>query len=494
MLHASVIWQPEGIDLAWSTSVPFLALLASPITLLGGPVLTYNVLTLLAPVLAALSAYVLCLYLTGHPAAAILGGLLYGFSTYGMSESLAQLNLDFTAALPCVLLVVLARLDDRLSRRQAAGLAALLLAAQFYISLEILATTVLFGGIGWGMALSLLPARRTQLWRLVTDGFLTAGLTVILVLPFLWDILTTPRGTKIPINWSYMFAARTGNMLVTTPRIMFNAPGARFGSASWLGHIPQYDFTTGLPLVILTGWYLAAVWRQPATRLLAYMLFVLVAASLGPQLWIGGYFSGIIMPWHALLRMPLINAALPARFMLYTSLLIALIVALWIAQAHSSKELLLRTGFATIAWAAMLAPPHPVEPAPYADFFQPGRLESVLGSGARVLILPVITGDNSSFWQAENHFGFAQTQGYLGMPPQAALRNIAVRDMIVNQTSPLLGQEILEFCLTTKTQFVVAGPNTAQEMIEQMRTLSWKTRKVDDVLIFDVPEGSNLHG
>jgi hypothetical protein len=75
----------------------------------------------------------------------------------------------------------------------------------------------------------------------------------------------------------------------------------------------------------------------------------------------------------------------------------------------------------------------------------------------------------------------------------AALRNVAVLDMIVNRTSPLLGQEILEFCLTTKTQFVVAGPNTVQEMIEQMRTLSWKTRKVGDVLIFDVPEGGSLH-
>lgn len=294
-------------------------------------------------------AYVLCFYLTKHPAAAFFGGLFYGFSTYEMSECLAHLNLDFTAALPCLLLVVLARLDDRLSLRQAAGLAALLLAAQFYISLEVLATAVLFGGIGWGVALILLPARRTQLWRLVADGFLAAGLTVVLVLPFLWDIFTTPRGTTIPINWSYMFAARVGNMLVTTPRIMFNAPGAQFGSTSWLGHIPQYDFTTGLPLVILTGWYLAAAWKWPATRLLTYMLFVLMAASLGPQLWISGYFSGVIMPWHAFLRMPLLNSALPVRFMLYTSLLIALIAALWIVQAHSSKGLLLRGGVATIA-------------------------------------------------------------------------------------------------------------------------------------------------
>ena len=36
------VWWPQGTNLAWDTSIPGLALLAAPVTLLGGPVLAYN--------------------------------------------------------------------------------------------------------------------------------------------------------------------------------------------------------------------------------------------------------------------------------------------------------------------------------------------------------------------------------------------------------------------------------------------------------------------
>jgi len=63
-LYSTFVWQPVGIDLVWTTCIPFLALLAAPVTLLGGPVLAYNLLNLLAPVLAAAGGYALCLYIT----------------------------------------------------------------------------------------------------------------------------------------------------------------------------------------------------------------------------------------------------------------------------------------------------------------------------------------------------------------------------------------------------------------------------------------------
>src|SRR5438132_7483696 len=47
------IWAPAGVDLAWITSIPGLALAATPLTLLGGPALAYNVLAIALPALAA---------------------------------------------------------------------------------------------------------------------------------------------------------------------------------------------------------------------------------------------------------------------------------------------------------------------------------------------------------------------------------------------------------------------------------------------------------
>jgi hypothetical protein len=47
------VWVPDGIDLSWVTAVPGPSLLASPLTWAAGPVVTYNVLAVLAPALAA---------------------------------------------------------------------------------------------------------------------------------------------------------------------------------------------------------------------------------------------------------------------------------------------------------------------------------------------------------------------------------------------------------------------------------------------------------
>ena len=43
------IWEPEGFNLTWATSVPGLAIAFAPLTLLFGPVLAYNVASILMP-------------------------------------------------------------------------------------------------------------------------------------------------------------------------------------------------------------------------------------------------------------------------------------------------------------------------------------------------------------------------------------------------------------------------------------------------------------
>jgi hypothetical protein len=490
-LYANLIWHPTGIDLAWTTSIPFLALLASPVTFTGGPVLAYNMLTILAPILAGLSAYALNLYIVKRPVAAILGGFFYGFSTYEMSESLAHLNLDFNPVVPCLLLVVLARLDGRFNRRWAAGLAALLLAMQFYISMEVAATSLLFGGIGWAFAMLLLPARRDALRRLVVDGLLTGIFTAVLVSPLLWNIVTIPRGVEIPIGWAYLSAGHLYNLFVNTPQVVLSNPKFPATDKNWLGHFPQYDFTTGLPIVVIIFWFLWRNWRQPDARLLGYMLCLILLASLGPKLWIGSHFSGIVMPWHLMLRLPLINSALPVRFALYTSLLIAIIMARAAVTAPHRGWRAVAVG---LAWLVTLAPPHPVMRAPFLDFFRPGRMQTVLGLQPHVLILPAAAIDETSFWQAQNHFGFIQSTGYLGMPPRVTLHYAAVVDLMFNLNPPSLASDIAIFCHATGTNFVLAGPGVRPELERAMVELSWPSRRVDGVQIFTVPKGGAVHG
>jgi hypothetical protein len=479
-LFTNLVWAPGGVDLVWTTCVPALAALGAPVTLLAGPVVAFNLLAIAAPALAAAGAYGLCLYVTGRPLASIVGALFYGFSTYEMAESLSHLNLSFNAAVPLLLLVVLARLDGRLGRGAAAGLAGALIAFEFYVCMEVAASALLFGGLAWALALRLLPARRPALRRLVADGMLAGAVCAILVSPFLWDMLRTPRGTDIPLGWSYVSAAHLFNLLVTTPRIVFSDPNVPVSGNSWILHAPQWDFSTGLPLLVI----IALFWREAGapSRLLVAMLAAALLASLGPQLWFGAHFTSVVMPWVVMLAVPLLKGALPVRFALYATLALALIAALWVARGGRG-----RAAAALLAWALTVAAPHVSRPAPLLDFFRPGRLEAVLGASARVLILPGPTEDNSAFWQAENGFGFAQVTGDLGIPPFTARAYAGVNDIAFNRAPPGLAADLAAYAQASGARFVIAGPDARPAMVRAMAASGWPARRVDEVTIYTVP-------
>lgn len=485
-LHVRLLWQPGGIDLAWITSIPFLALLAAPVTLSFGPLVSYNLLAIAAPCLAACSAYLLCFYVSRRPVAAFCGGLVFGFSSYEMAESLEHLNLAFSALVPLLLLVVLCRLNNRLQRGSAAGLFALLLAGQFYISIEVAATSLFFGALAWALASRLCPERRFVLQRLVPDGILAGAFAVPLLLPFLWDMAFRPRQVLVPPGWSIVTSTHLFNLLVTTPADVFYLPGFRDGASGLLGLVPQSDFSTGLPFLVLIILFLREQGRTPRGKFLLIALLGLLVASLGPQLWLGEKFTGVPMPWLVMSYVPLLNAALPARFALYASLALALILTFW---AGKSRWRAFLVGF---AWLVTLAPLHPVTPAPISSFFQPGHVQAALGPNARVLILPAANKNSPGLWQvsgflqAENKFGFVQTTGYLGIPPKSMQRYAAIRELAFGLPAPHFAADVAILSAATHTQFILAGPDTPPALVEQLNTLPWPHRRVDDTLVYSV--------
>src|SRR5579864_502927 len=94
--HTNLLWAPAGFSPLWMTSIPAPALLAFPLTVLAGPLAAYNVLMVVAVVLAAVSAYLLCYELTERPLAALAGGLVFALSPYMLGHTLSEhLNLTF---------------------------------------------------------------------------------------------------------------------------------------------------------------------------------------------------------------------------------------------------------------------------------------------------------------------------------------------------------------------------------------------------------------
>src|SRR4051794_16431735 len=74
----AALWAPAGINLAWATSVPALAVALAPLTLGLSSFGAYNTAAVLAPALAAWSCFLLCRRATGAPWPSFAGGLLFG--------------------------------------------------------------------------------------------------------------------------------------------------------------------------------------------------------------------------------------------------------------------------------------------------------------------------------------------------------------------------------------------------------------------------------
>jgi hypothetical protein len=140
-------WQnyPAGINAGVNGSMLLLGALASPITFLFGPVVSWNVLERTAPFVSALSMCLVVRRWTSWWPAAFVGGLLYGFSSYVTSQS-GHLFLAFVPLPPLFFLLLYeALVRQRWSPRRVGALLGLVSAAQFFVFSEIFASLVMMG-------------------------------------------------------------------------------------------------------------------------------------------------------------------------------------------------------------------------------------------------------------------------------------------------------------------------------------------------------------
>jgi len=480
----NLLWQPSGYALLWGSSVPLLALAASPITLLAGPVFSFNLLVLLSPVLSAWCAYRLCLRISSVPSVAIIGGLIFGFSTYQIAQA-ATLNLSFTFLLPCLVLVVLMRLGREIRRWTFIVLICIILPCEFLISTEIFAMTIVFGSIAWLAALAMLHEERPALFALLADGLAAAPIVMMLLSPFLVLMFSRYPFVRLPELWPYFFVADPFALVLPSPSHLIGGGYFHGAISNYFGDLQEQDSYIGLPLLLIIYAYSRTQKQDAYAKFLLAVFLILLVASFGPRLWVAGHYTGIMLPWAVFMRLPLLGGALPVRFALYVSFLTAIIVSLWVtARGHHPRRL----GLAIIACLALWPNPYPSMPIPKTIFFQPGRLQAVLGANPRILILPFAGHGPSSFWQAENHFGFTQTGGYLGFPPAAMQIYPAVQELFSGDAAQLKLADFKAFVLATRTQYIVVGPGTSPGLLAKLLQLHWQNRQVDDVVIYTVPE------
>ena len=322
LLFSDYLNHPDGVNLMWNASLPLLGFVLAPLTARWGPVLTFNVVLVLANGLSAWAAYLaIRRYVPGHLAAAV-GGLVFGFSPAIRGQS-NHPHISFAFLVPLMLLAV----DEILVRQRrppwlVGPLLGLMAGCQLLIGEELLTATVLFGILLLLVLVvnnprALLDRRRVA-HALVAFALAAAVGGAIAAKPLSVQF-TGPQRIEGDITKRIFGHDLLGFVVPGSPQLL--AARRTVGSnAAYLGG----------PLLLVLLVVAVRYWRRPVVRVGAVMLLLAATLSMGPYLHVGGRATTIELLWAPFDRLPVIDNLIPSRLAMYTALFAGLLLAVYL--------------------------------------------------------------------------------------------------------------------------------------------------------------------
>jgi hypothetical protein len=415
------IFAPDGYHLMWTSSVPGVALVLWPVTALFGAATTYNVAMVLAPALGAWTAFLLCRHLTRRPVPSLLGGWLFGFSSYMLGTlDGGHLHVALVFLLPLAALLALRHAEGTTRTRTYVLLLALLLIAQFSISTEITLTLALMGGGLLVAAWIVLPAWRPRLTETIKWTIVAGVIAGVILSPLLLSTLAS--GVRPPV------AAETAVIDFLNPLFPTELTWAGHSTfAQVASHYTGDPHTRGgylgIALIVLVWLWASTQWRERRREGLLLLGFGLVAMvfAFGPGLKVMG-IETVLMPWYPFEHLPLTRYVLAYRFMAYVTLAIGVAAALWLSRERSLNRT--RASWALALLAVVITLPsagaavfHHTQTVP--AFFTSGSYKQYIKPTDRVFALPYGPYGSSMAWQEAADFDFALVGGYAEPPPES---------------------------------------------------------------------------
>jgi hypothetical protein len=445
---------PYGVNLVDNTSMPLIGLLASPVTAIFGPIAAFGLFTRLAFFASATSMMLVLRRYTKWLPAAFLGGLLYGFSPYVVDQGLGHLFVAFVPIPPLVVLVV-----DELLRRQRGDarrygvILGLLFAAQFFISIEVLVTTVMccVAGILFVVVIWHSAVRQRATYALRGAKWALGTFVVIVAYPVYWYFLGTWHVTKqqhTPAQLASYHADLFGTIIPTISQLL-SPHGLAVIGTSYVGRdISENDSYLGIPLVLLV--LVLFVWnrRDRFVLSIAFVGFFAYILSLGSPLVVGNHTTSIVLPFAIVKKIPMINDLIASRFALYVDLASAIVLAIgldrWKESFRSADKVgqngprrrldwisALRHRVSTAGLVALvgvgalvpLVPRLPLksQPADAPSYFTSAAVQAI-PNGSAVVTYPfdMSATNYAMLWQAVSGFSFKIVGGEAAKPPLSA--------------------------------------------------------------------------
>ena len=433
---------PHGANLLTNTGEPLLGLLASPITLIWGPVASFNVMMTLAMALSAFAGYVFVAHWVRWRPAAIVGGLVYGFSPYEIAQGAGHLNLTFVPLPPLILLCAYRIVVEQEKSPIRSGIAlGLLITAQFFISSEVLADTAIIGLIGLILIVIAGHKNVAAHARKAAVGLgIAGGLSAVLLAYPIWFALAGPGSITGPIQRApqHFRADLLGPVVPTIFQAI--APASLLRTSGGFGGNPVENGSyLGILLLLLLGGATVVLWRRTEVRICALLGMAAFILSLGDRLVVsrpsGMNLGGHLLPGWILFHLPLYSNAVPVRFSLYVALFAALLLGLsldaahfWLQDATTASRLTAVAAPLALGAVALI----PLVPAvPYGEMgnvsapgFYTDGLDRIVGAGQAIVTYPYADSSTATpmLWQAQSFMHFRMPGGNLLVPSEPSGR------------------------------------------------------------------------
>jgi hypothetical protein len=417
---------PYGANYAANVAIPLLALIASPVTAVWGPVAATNFIISFAFFANAVAGYCFVRHWTRWRPAAFFGGLLFGFSPYVVAEGLAHLHTMFVAFVPFIFIV----LDEiivrqRYSPRIMGVVLGLLVIAQYFVSTEVLATTAVLVLIALVLVVLLNTDRvRDHVFpALRALGIALAVAVVVLAYP-VWYSTRGPLHYTLTIPFGQYQADLLGAVIPTSNQLI-SPTAATAISDHFANNLSENAAYIGIPLLLLLIGCVA-VCRRSKVVVVAFLLTLCAyMLSLGSPLLIDNHDTGFRLPGAIFHHLPLFTGAALARFAVFVFLFAALVTGIalerlrrWSRWPAAWAGLAVSVGVAVAALVPLLPSlPYPQVSVDTPSFFTTTAVNTIPeGSVAVVYPATSTTDADAMLWQASAGMRFKIPGAYALVP------------------------------------------------------------------------------
>ena len=333
------VWSPIGFNLAHTSNLVGLGIINHWFGWDNySPVFIYNFWMLAAPILAALSAFLLCYTISKKYLASLIGGFIYGYSPYMLGHVMGghlELLLIFPA--PVLALLLLLHAQEKINSGLFVILTTFFSTLYFSFSPELLIAYTIVTAALWILIYCIHPSLRKALQRTAIMFVFANILTLLCVSDYLYFFIhdyTTQFAKNITDNANPFLG-----FLIPTP--LFLIGGHLFKSIANQFPADLYD-STGyicLPLLYILFDTCRNTKKHPYYFPILFAVIVSFLLSMGPRF---HFLNAATFPflWWPFSHIPILDFIMPGRLSYLAYLFLALLLCIWLACRSFKIQLL----------------------------------------------------------------------------------------------------------------------------------------------------------